>query len=130
MSSHVNKHGQSLRHLAVSNKCIFLDVIVPHLHKVLLPSIDISEIVDHLAGLNPEPLWVRVVLIVLATEDGVGRDRQLSCTGSKGEVRVSEYSQLSAGKLPEVIQSVVAADEGSLVLVRSRVFIILQLQEL
>ena len=58
-------------------------MIVPHLHEVLLPGIDVREVVDHLAGLNPEPLRVRVVLIVLATKDGVGRDRQLSCTGSK-----------------------------------------------
>ena len=42
----------------------------------------------------------------------------------------SEYAQSSAGNLPEVVQSVVTADEGSLVLIRSGVFIILQLQEL
>ena len=103
-------------------------MIVPHLHEVLLPRIDVGKIVDHLAGLDPEPLRVRVVLVVLATEDGVGGDGQLSCTGSKGEVR--GVSVVSREVLPEVIQSVVAADEGSLVLVRSREFIVLQLQEL
>ena len=85
LSSHINKHGQSLRHLAVSNKCIFLDVIVPHLHEVLLPGIDVREVVDHLAGLNPQPLGVRVVLIVLTVEDGVGGDGQAGCTGSRRE---------------------------------------------
>ena len=103
-------------------------MIVPHLHEVLLPRVDVGEIVDHLAGLEPEPLRVRVVLIVLATEDCVGGDGQLSCAGRKGVVR--GISVVSREVLPEVIQSVVAADEGSLVLVRSRVFIIFQLQEL
>ena len=70
-------------------------MIVPHLHEVLLPSIDVREVVDHLAGFNPEPLWVRVVLIVLATEDGVGGDGQLSCAGSKGESEVRVFSVLS-----------------------------------
>ena len=62
-------------------------MIVPHLHKVLLPGIDVGEIVDHLARLNPQPLWVREVLIVLAVEDGVRGDWEASSAGSEDKVR-------------------------------------------
>ena len=72
--------------MAVSNKSIFLHVIVPHLHEVFLSSIDVREIVDHLARLDPQPLWVRVILIVLAVEDGVRGNWEASCAGSEGKV--------------------------------------------
>ena len=62
-------------------------MIVPHLHEVLLPGVYVREIVYHLAGLDPQPLRVRVILIVLAMEDGVRGDGQAGCAGRKGDVR-------------------------------------------
>ena len=73
-----------LSHNNVQNSRVFLHVIVPHLHEVFLSSIDIREIVDHLARLDPQPLRVRVILIVLAVENGVGGDGQTGCAGMKG----------------------------------------------
>ena len=83
----------------VQNSRVFLHMIVPHLHELLLPRVDIREVVNHLAGLDPEPLRVWVVLVVLSVEDGVGGD------GEAGGA--------------EVVQPVVATDEGPLVLVRA-----------
>ena len=93
--------------MTISHKCIFLHVVVPHLHELLLSPVDIREVVYHLAGLDPQPLRVWVVLVVLSVEDGVRGD------GEAGGA--------------EVVQPVVATDEGPLVLVRARVFVILQL---
>ena len=53
----------------VQNSRVFLHMIVPHLHELLLPRVDIREVVNHLAGLDPEPLWVRLVLFIFAVED-------------------------------------------------------------
>ena len=44
-----------LRHLAVSNEGVVLDVQVPHFHEVLLPGVDVREVVDHLRRLYPQP---------------------------------------------------------------------------
>ena len=74
-------------------------MVVPHLHEVLLSGVHVGEVVNHLAGLDPEPLRVWVVLVVLSVEDGVGGD------GEAGGA--------------EVVQPVVATDEGPLVLVRA-----------
>ena len=46
-------------------------MIVPHLHELLLSRIDISEVINHLAGLDPQPLWVRMILLVISVEDGM-----------------------------------------------------------
>ena len=115
LTSNIYEHRQSLRHLTItnisgkkdvnirklvkSNLRIFLNMIVPHFHELLLSRVDIREVVNHLAGLDPEPLRVWVVLVVLSVEDGVGGD------GEAGGA--------------EVVQPVVATDEGPLVLVRA-----------
>ena len=44
-------------------------MIVPHLHELLLPRVDIREVVNHLAGLDPEPLWIWMILLVVSVED-------------------------------------------------------------
>ena len=44
-----------LRHLAVSNEGVVLDVQVPHFHEVLLSGVDVREVVDHLWRLYPQP---------------------------------------------------------------------------
>ena len=44
-----------LRHLTVSNEGVVLDVQVPHFHEVLLPGVDVREVVDHLRRLYPQP---------------------------------------------------------------------------
>jgi hypothetical protein len=38
---------------------VLLDVIIPDLHELLLALVDISEIIDHLARLDLQPLGVR-----------------------------------------------------------------------
>jgi len=48
LASLVEKHGKCLRHLAVSNEGVVLDVQVPHFHEVLLSGVDVREVVDHL----------------------------------------------------------------------------------
>ena len=93
LASNINKHCQGLWHLAVSDKAgnmkiyvlshnvqnsrVFLHVIVPHLHELLLPRVDIREVVNHLAGLDPEPLWVRLVLFIFTVEDCMRLYRQV-----------------------------------------------------
>ena len=44
-----------LRHLAVSNEGVVLDVQVPHFHEVLLPGVAVRGVVDHLRRLYPQP---------------------------------------------------------------------------
>ena len=48
-----------------------LDMIVPHLHELLLPRVDVGEIVDHLRSLDTEPLWVGMILFVVAMKNRV-----------------------------------------------------------
>ena len=55
----------------VQNLRVFLHMIVPHLHELLLPRVDIREVVNHLAGLDPEPLWVGMILFVVAMKNRV-----------------------------------------------------------
>ena len=69
LSSNVNEHCEGARHLTISHKCIFLHVVVPHLHELLLAPVDIREVVYHLAGLDPQPLGVRVILLILPMKD-------------------------------------------------------------
>ena len=80
LTSDINEHRQSLRHLTItnisgkkdvnirkffkSNLRVFLNMIVPHFHELLLPRVDIREVVNHLAGLDPEPLRVRMILVM------------------------------------------------------------------
>lgn len=52
-------------------------MIVPHLHELLLPRVDIREVVNHLAGLDPEPLWVWLVLFIFTMEDCMRLYRQV-----------------------------------------------------
>lgn len=83
----INEHCKGLGHLAVSNKprsnfqycCIYqiiddilrelLHMIVPHLHELLLSSINISEVINHLACLDPQPLRVRMILLIISMQD-------------------------------------------------------------
>ena len=44
-------------------------MIVPHLHELLLPSIDISEVINHLAGLDPQPFWIWMILLIVSVKD-------------------------------------------------------------
>ena len=53
LTSDFNEHCKGFGHLAVSNKRELLDMVVPHLHELLLPGIDVGEVVYHLAGLDP-----------------------------------------------------------------------------
>ena len=46
-------------------------MIVPHLHKLLLAPVDVSKVVNHLAGLDPQPLGIRMILLVFSVKDGV-----------------------------------------------------------
>ena len=45
----------NLRHLAVADKCVMLDVKIPHLHEILFPRVHVREVVDHLWRLDSEP---------------------------------------------------------------------------
>ena len=70
-----NEHCKGFGHLAVSNKRKLLDMVVPHLHELLLPGIDVGEVVNHLASLDPQPLRVRVILLIVPVEDGMRGNR-------------------------------------------------------
>ena len=76
------EHSEGTGHLTISNECVFLHVVVPHLHEVLLTPVDVRKVVDHLAGLDPQPLWVGVILLVLPMQDRVRWDRQ-TCGAEK-----------------------------------------------
>ena len=45
----------NLRHLAVADKCVMLDVKIPHLHEILFARVHVREVVDHLWRLDSEP---------------------------------------------------------------------------
>ena len=71
LSSDVNEHCEGARHLTVPYKRVFLHVVVPHLHKILLAPVDVREVVNHLAGLDPQPLRVWVILLVFSVKNRV-----------------------------------------------------------
>ena len=71
LSSDVNEHCEGAWHLAVSYKRVFLHVVVPHLHKLLLAPVDVCEVVNHLAGLDPQPLRVWVILLIFSVKNRV-----------------------------------------------------------
>jgi hypothetical protein len=41
------------------NSRVLLDMIVPDLHELLLSIVHVREIVNHLARLDLQPLWIR-----------------------------------------------------------------------
>ena len=52
-----------------------LDMIVPHLHELLLPGVDVREVVDHLRSFDAKPLGVGMILFVVSMENRVRGNR-------------------------------------------------------
>merc|ERR1719228_78192 len=106
----VQEHKEGLGHLTVTHKSVMLHVMIPHLHEVLLPFIDICEVIDHLAGLDFEPLRVCLVLVIATVKNSMRGDGQARCT--------------------IMIQSVMPTHKRSLVLIGAAKLVMLKFKEL